>query len=102
MNARFLHPSARNNNAAAHVTTGTAATPAAAPAEPADCCPAKAVVRVIMARQQADQRLCGHHYRASRHTLASAAAAVRALPGTPADITAWLQLGHDARPVAAC
>jgi hypothetical protein len=91
MNARFLHPSARRSNAAAQAApSAAAATPVAA--EHADCCPAKAVVRVTMARQQAELLLCGHHYRASRHALAAKAAAVRALPGTPSDIATWLRL----------
>jgi hypothetical protein len=89
MNARFLHPSARRNDGAAHAVPGAALTPTA-PAEVADCCPAKAVVRVAMpASQRAELLLCGHHYRASRDALAAASAAVRGLPGTPSDIAAW-------------
>src|SRR5581483_5585220 len=94
MNARFLHPSARRSNAAAEAAPSAAATPVAA--ELADCCPAKAVVRVTMARQQAELLLCGHHYRASRHALAAKGAAVRALPGTPSDIASWVNHGSPA------
>lgn len=49
-----------------------------------------------MTRQQTDLLLCGHHYRVSRQTLASVSAAVRALPGTPSDIAAWIQLDRHA------
>jgi hypothetical protein len=83
-----MHPSARASDTA----PGAPAIPAAIPAELADCCSAKPVVQVIMARQPADLLLCGHHYRASRHSLASASASVHALPGTPGEITAWIQL----------
>jgi hypothetical protein len=96
MDARHMHPSARTNDPA----PGAHASPAAAPAELADCCSAKPVVQVIMARQPADLLLCGHHYRASRHRLASASASVHALPGTPSDITAWIQLEHRDSPAA--
>jgi hypothetical protein len=34
--------------------------------------------------------LCGHHYRASRQSLAAAGARVRQLPGTPGDTAAWI------------
>jgi hypothetical protein len=93
MNARFLHPSARNAKAEAQAAPVPAA-PAPA-AELADCCPAKAAVRVTVPDDQgrphpADLLLCAHHYRASRPALASAT--VHALPGTPADIAAWIEL----------
>jgi hypothetical protein len=39
---------------------------------------------------ETDLLLCGHHYRASRAALAAARAVVRALPGTAADIAAWI------------
>jgi len=75
-----------------------------APAGPADracCCPANAVVRVIMPPTAArpyetDLLLCGHHYRVSRRALAAARATVRQLPGIPADTAAWI----DVRPHA--
>ena len=92
-----MHPSARANDPAPSAHAG----PAAAPPDLADCCSAKAVVQVVMARQPADLLLCGHHYRASRHSLASASALVRALPGTPSDITAWIQLDRHGSPAAA-
>jgi len=97
MNARYLHPSARKNHAPTQPGPGDAAR-AAAPAAPvgrACCCPAKAVVRVIMPPApgrpgETDLLLCGHHYRASRRALASARATVRELPGTPGDVAAWI------------
>jgi hypothetical protein len=46
---------------------------------------------------QTDLLLCGHHYRASRAALAAARAVARALPGTAADVAAWI----GARPHAA-
>jgi hypothetical protein len=99
MNARFLHPSARRNSTAAEAAP---AVPAAPPAEYADCCPAKAVVRVTMA-QPADSHLllCGHHYRASRDALAAARAAVHELPGLPGDVAAWIGLDRRAVPAPA-
>jgi len=57
------------------------------------CCPARAMVRVVMpptaARPHATELLmCGHHYRVSRQALAAAGARVRELPGTPAGTAA--------------
>jgi hypothetical protein len=100
MNARFLHPSARGDTTAALTAPGGAATAFTAPDGPAGracCCPANAVVRVIMpptaARpRETDLLLCGHHYRASRRALAAAHATVRQLPGTPADTAAWIDV----------
>ena len=79
---------------------GGAATALTAPAGPvgrACCCPANAVVRVIMPPTAARPRetellLCGHHYRVSRRALAAAHATVRQLPGTPADTAAWIEV----------
>jgi hypothetical protein len=87
MNARSLHPSARND-------------------EYADCCSAKAIVRVVMPPRRSRPRstdllLCGHHYRVSRQALAAASAVARGLPGTPSDIAAWLQLDRQTCPVTA-
>ncbi len=102
MNARYLHPSARKDNATAQRGSGdTVGSPAqgAGPADRACCCPAKAVVRVTVpaapARpRQTDLLLCGHHYRVSRHALTAASATVRGLPGTPRDIMSWIELDH--------
>jgi hypothetical protein len=68
------------------------AAPAAptASTEPACCCPARPVVRVIMPpakdrRHPVDLLLCGHHYRASLQALAAVNATVQELPGIPDD-----------------
>jgi len=102
MNARFRHQSARRDGAA-----GKPASDGLAPGSPAIladrscCCPARPVVRVIMPPTPArpwktDLLLCGHHYRVSRGSLAAAHAAVRAMPGTPSETAAWIELGqHD-------
>lgn len=100
MNARFLHPSAQGDATAAQTAPGGAASAISAPADPvgrACCCPANAVVRVIMPPTAARPRetellLCGHHYRVSRRALAAAHATVRQLPGTPADTAAWIEI----------
>jgi len=102
MNARFLHPSARGDATAAGTASDGAAsalTGQAGPADRACCCPANAVVRVILpptvARpRETDLLLCGHHYRAARRALAAAHATVRQLPGTPADTAAWIDVRH--------
>jgi hypothetical protein len=101
MNARFLHPSARKDNATAQRgpgdTVGLPAEPVA-PADRACCCPAKAVVRVTMPSTlgrpgETDLLLCAHHYRVSSRALTAASATVRELPGTPHDIATWIELG---------
>ena len=100
MNARFSHPSGRNNDNAASLPLDDAI-PArdatAGPAGRACCCPAKAMVRVLMpptaARaHETELLLCGHHYRVSRQALATTGARVRELPGTPGDASAWIRL----------
>ena len=99
MNARHLHPSARKNNAAVQRDHGTPASSAASPADlpgRACCCPAKAVVRVIMPPAQGrpgetDLLLCGHHYLVSRRALAATGASVRELPGTSPDVALWVR-----------
>lgn len=70
------------------------------------CCPARPAVRVIMppcpARPHTTELLlCGHHYRVSRAALTAAKAIVRELPGTPADIAAWIgvERAHVSSPV---
>jgi hypothetical protein len=100
MNARFLQPSAQGDTTAAQTEPGGADSATPAPADPvgrACCCPANAVVRVIMPPTAARPRetellLCGHHYRASRRALAAAHATVRQLPGTPAGTAAWIDV----------
>jgi len=75
----------------------TAGSPAvsASPAHHACCCPAEAVVRIVMppsptCPQTADLLLCAHHYRVSRHALIVAEAAICELPGIPADVAEWI------------
>ena len=100
MNARSLHPSAQGDTTAAQSAPGGADSAISASADPegrACCCPANAVVRVIMPPTAARPRetellLCGHHYRVSRRALAAAHATVRQLPGTPADTAAWIDV----------
>ena len=109
MDARFLHPSAQGDATAAQTAPGGAdsAIPAAARlAGRACCCPANAVIRVIIpptaARpRETDLLLCGHHYRISRRALAAAHATVRQLPGTPADTAAWIDVRQYAPAVPA-
>ena len=106
MDARYPHPSARKDNAAAQrAPSDTAGSPAedAGLANRACCCPAEAVVRVTMpptpARpREIDLLLCGHHYRVSRRALAAAFATVRGLPGTPRDIVTWIRLDRQSSP----
>jgi hypothetical protein len=94
MDTRFPHPSARND--LRPLDDAIPARGASADlAGQACCCPAKAMVRVIMPPTQArshktDLLLCGHHYRVSRQSLAVAGARVRELPGTPGDTAAWI------------
>ncbi len=100
MNARFPHPSGRNNDNAASLPLDDAIPSRIATAGLADracCCPAKPMVRVLMpptaARpHETELLLCGHHYRASRQALAAARARVRGLPGTPGDAAAWIRV----------
>jgi hypothetical protein len=102
MNARFQPPSVREATQPACRPLDDAIPAREAPAGLACCCPAKAVVRVIMPPTQArpyetDLLLCGHHYRVSRAALAAAHAVVRALPGTSDDVAAWIDAGSLAR-----
>jgi hypothetical protein len=65
------------------------------------CCPAWAMVQVVMPPTPArpyetDLLLCGHHYRGSRTALAAAGAVVRALPDPSGEVAAWI----GARPYA--
>jgi hypothetical protein len=108
MDARFLHPSAQGDTTAAQTAPGGAASATSMTAGPvgrACCCPANAVVRVIMPPTAARPRetellLCGHHYRVSRRALAAAHATVRQLPGTPADTAAWIDVRQHADALA--
>jgi hypothetical protein len=104
MDTRY-HPSARNNgNKIRPLDDAIPARDAwADPADRACCCPAKAMVRVIMPPTQArphetDLLLCGHHYRVSRQSLAAAGARVRELPGTPGDAAAWIGFDSHSAP----
>ncbi len=100
MNARFTQPSARNATPASQRSGDDAIAPRRAQASAADracCCPAKAVVRVIMPATAArphetDLLLCGHHYRVSRRALTERLAVVGGLPGTSPDTAAWIGL----------
>jgi len=65
-------------------------------ADPACCCPAMPVVRVVMPPTQArphptDLLLCGHHYRVSRQKLAALNATVQKLPGVSGDAVALFE-----------
>jgi hypothetical protein len=82
---------------AANQSTGNVASMPADVADLACCCPAQAMVRVILPPtatrpHETELLLCGHHYRASRQALAAAHAAVCELPWTPQDTAAWI---HD-------
>jgi hypothetical protein len=94
MNARFRPSSVGQVEAAAGLfdaTTGPG--PSASLPGQACCCVARAVVRVVMpptaARpHETELLMCGHHYRASRASLAAAHAAVSQLPERD-DPAAW-------------
>jgi hypothetical protein len=98
MNARFQPPSVRKDARPDGRPLDDAIPAREAPADLACCCPAKAIVRVVMPATRArphetDLLLCGHHYRASRAALAAAHAVVRALSGTSPDAVAWIGIG---------
>jgi hypothetical protein len=101
MNAKSQHPSAHNNDSATRPPLDDVIPARDASAEPAGracCCPAKAMVRVVMpptpARpHETDLLLCGHHYRVSQPALAAARARVREVLGTSADTEAWIRFG---------
>jgi hypothetical protein len=102
MNTSFSHPSVGKDDVASK-SSGTAVGLFEVSADQADgacCCPAKAVVQVILpttpTRSHAtDLLLCGHHYRVSRPALAAAHAVVHELPGMPRDTAAWIHDDHD-------
>lgn len=106
MNASFPHPSATNTDGSATRPPLDDALRADEPsADQACCCPAKAMVRVVMPPTSArphetDLLLCGHHYRVSRQALAAARAQVTELPGTPDDTVAWIRFASQAAPAA--
>jgi hypothetical protein len=100
MNTSFTHPPAGTDDVAPKPWAGAPVDPAATAAGQSDsacCCPAKAVVQVVLpptaTRPGAtDLLLCGHHYRVSRRALAAAHAVVHELPGMPRDTAAWVAL----------
>ena len=101
MNTSFLYPPAGKDDEAAKGPAGNAASVSEDRADMAACCcPAQAMVRVVMpptaARpHETDLLLCGHHYRVSRRALAAAHANVLELPWTPRDTAAWIHDDHD-------
>lgn len=84
-------PGPAGGTAATQQRPGEPAVPRAVSATPGNracCCPAKAVVRIVMPPSPArphptDLLLCAHHYRVSRRALADAEAAICELPGIP-------------------
>lgn len=69
----------------------------ATPGDRACCCPARAVVRIVLPPGPArphptDLLLCAHHYRMSRHALAAAEAAICELPGIRRDTAARIDV----------
>jgi hypothetical protein len=101
MNARFLPPSARKDARVATRPPDDAIPSREVAGTLACCCPAWAMVQVVMPPTPArpyetDLLLCGHHYRASRTALAAAGAVVRALPDPSGEVAAWI----GARPYA--
>jgi hypothetical protein len=96
MNAK-LHPQAPAGLPGAAAPAGPAA---AAVADQACCCVARAVVRVIMPPapgrpHETELLLCGHHYRVSRDALSAAHAQVRELHASAEATGAWFNDGHD-------
>jgi len=89
MSKRYPYPSAKKNKSAASLPLddlipSREARPA--PAGRACCCPARAMVQVIMPPSpsrphQTELLLCGHHSRVSRQALTAAGARLRDLPG---------------------
>jgi hypothetical protein len=105
MSARFLNPLTRNDCASRRpLDDAIALHPAPAGlADRACCCPARAMVQVIIPLSpdrphRTDLLLCGHHYRASRQALAAAGATVRELPWTPDSTAAWIRLERHGSP----
>ena len=101
MNASFLPPSAREDARVATRPPDDAIPSREVAGTLACCCPAWAMVQVVMPPTPArpyetDLLLCGHHYRGSRTALAAAGAVVRALPDPSGEVAAWI----GARPYA--
>jgi hypothetical protein len=101
MNARFLPPSARKDARVATRPPDDAIPSREVAGTLACCCPAWAMVQVVMPPTPArpyetDLLLCGHHNRGSRTALAAAGAVVRALPDPSGEVAAWI----GARPYA--
>jgi hypothetical protein len=93
MNARFLPPSASKDARVAARPLDDAIPSREVPGSLACCCPARAMVHVVMpptaARpNETELLLCGHHYRASRTALAAAGAVARALPDMSGEVVA--------------
>jgi hypothetical protein len=105
MNTSSLYPPAGKDDAAAQQSTGNVASLPANMADLADladracCCPAQAMVRVILPPHETELLLCGHHYRVARQALTAAHATVCELPWTPRDTAAWI-LGDPDRSLA--
>jgi hypothetical protein len=102
MNARFLNPPARSDNATMR-PLDDAISHGHALADQACCCSARAMVQVVMPSAPArphrtELLLCGHHYRVSRQALAAAGATVRELPWIPDSTALWIHLGRHAAP----
>jgi hypothetical protein len=103
MDTSFVYPSAGKDDVAPKGLPGASVDPSAAAADQSDracCCPAKAVVQVVIPPtptrpHPTDLLLCGHHYRASRRALAAGRAVVHELPGMPRDTAAWIYHDHD-------
>lgn len=77
MNARFLHPAHSGHWRPAQRGDEVMEAPPQLPTGPACCCPAPAVVRVVMPPTEArphetELLLCAHHYRVSRQALTAA------------------------------
>ena len=103
MDTSFVYPSAGKDDVAPKGLPGASVDPSAAAADQSDracCCPAKAVVQVVIPPtptrpHPTDLLLCGHHYRVSRRALAAGRAVVHELPGMPRDTAAWIYHDHD-------
>jgi hypothetical protein len=103
MDTSSLHPSVGNDDPSAQPSPGNVASMPTEMADLADladqacCCPAQAMVRVMMPPTatrpvETGLMMCGHHYRAARRALAAAHATVCELPWTPRDTAEWI---HD-------
>ena len=105
MSGKLLHPSFTGRGADQAEPSARSAAPrwrggdaidwrAARQSGRACCCPARPVVIAVMPptperSHPTDLLLCGHHYRASRKSLAAAGATVLDLNGVPVADDAW-------------